>query len=213
MIYLGRYQDAPRPTGDIAVITDPPYSDRTHDGQHDMVGGLDYTSWSPDDVSEAVGVWSSWDPWWIVALTDDVLIPAWRKAYRDAGMLDFAPVPVIHPDSVRLTGDGPASAAVYAMVARRRCKELASWGSLRGWYTASRARDGYRGAKSLDLMRRIVSDYSRIGWTVADPCCGTGTTLVAADMTRYVWGAEVSPEAHAIATRRLKNERAQGVLL
>lgn len=206
MIHLSRYQDAPPPSGpDLAIITDPPYSARTHDGQHETVGELAYSAWTPDDVRAAVATWATWNPAWICAITDDVLTPAWREAYRAAGLLDFAPIPCVHPDSVRLTGDGPASGCVWLVVARR--------GSLPGHYIATRSRDGYRGGKPLGLMREIVRDYSRPGWTVADPCCGWGTTLVAAAGTRQIWGAEVSPAAHKVAVRRVGEVLAQGVLL
>ena len=43
------------------------------------------------------------------------------------------------------------------------------------------------------------------GCTVLDPFCGSGTTGVACIQTgRNFIGCEISPEYHAIATRRLK---------
>ena len=50
------------------------------------------------------------------------------------------------------------------------------------------------------LMRALVSDYSREGDVVADPCCGAGSTLLAAqDIGRRFWGCDLS-EDHARMT-------------
>ena len=63
------------------------------------------------------------------------------------------------------------------------------------------------GAKPLDMMRAIVRDYSRPGWTVVDPFAGSGTTLLAAAMEgRTAIGSEVDPNTHAIASDRLAKE-------
>ena len=64
--------------------------------------------------------------------------------------------------------------------------------------------NGVTGAKSLDLMRAIVRDYSRPGDVIADPHTGSGTTLLAARMEgRRSIGAEMMPEHFEIARRRL----------
>ncbi|MCC6596997.1 MAG: hypothetical protein IT477_10855 [Rhodanobacteraceae bacterium] len=58
--------------------------------------------------------------------------------------------------------------------------------------------------KPLDLMRAIVSDYSRPGDLVCDPCAGYGSTLAAAlQKGRRAIGAECDPEVYAEAQRRL----------
>ena len=42
---------------------------------------------------------------------------------------------------------------------------------------------------------------------IYDPFCGSGTTLIAAEITRRKWiGSELSPEYHKIAEERIKRE-------
>jgi hypothetical protein len=192
-----------------AVICDPPYGARTHAGQTTASADgadrrdLSYAAWTPDDVRWFVKHWSARCRGWIVALTSDDLIAVWRAAYADVGRLDFAPVPVIQ-DRVRMTGDGPASCAVYLMAARPRRREFLSWGALPGWYRATTERAGHIGGKPLSLMSRLVTDYSRPGQLVCDPCAGYGTTLVAAYQTgRRAIGAEIEHATWQAASERV----------
>lgn len=227
---LGRWEDVLADVEVDAVITDPPYSARNHAGHNAYAGGpttgggdirnlngharqaISYAHWTADDVAVFVASWSPRTRGWIVALTSHDLIPAWESAYTDAGRYVFAPVPcVISGMGVRMFGDGPSSWAVYAMVARPRKKAFLQWGTLPGAYSVHRsvASGGGRG-KPLDLMRALVSDYSRRGDLVCDPCAGWGTTLAAAiQKGRRAIGSEVAPEVHAEALRRL--ERVQFV--
>jgi len=77
----------------------------------------------------------------MVALTDSELIPAWTAAYREAGRYAFAPVPIlIRGMSVRISGDGPSSWCVYAMVARPATAEFVTWGTLPGAYVGTRSK-------------------------------------------------------------------------
>lgn len=67
--------------------------------------------------------------------------------------------------------------------------------------------------KPVSLMLEMVADYTRPDDVVFDPFAGSGTTGVAAiRMGRNFIGCEISPEYHAIATRRLKEaEDADGL--
>jgi len=202
------------------VITDPPYSAKTHEGAT-AKGRVDnhanteiaYAAWSPDDVGGFVSTAVQFGGW-VVGMTDTQLIPAWQDAYIASGYTEFAPVPcVITGMTVRLAGDGPSSWAVYAMVARP--KSLARWGTLPGAYVGGRgerAQSGTRiGGKPLWLMRAIVSDYSREGDVVIDPYMGGGTTLVAtAERGRIAIGCEIEEEWCEKSARALEATIAQG---
>lgn len=161
---VGRWQDALADVGEVdAIICDPPYSARTHaaattraDGSSsrgaNRIEGIDesgdadgltptYGAWSPEDVSEFVSAWSPRCKGWMVALTDSELIPAWTEAYRAAGRYAFAPVPIlIRGMSVRISGDGPSSWCVYAMVARPATAEFVAWGTLPGAYVGTKTK-------------------------------------------------------------------------
>jgi site-specific DNA-methyltransferase (adenine-specific) len=230
---LGRWQDVLADVSEVdAVITDPPYSARVHEGHDDGAetanrprrrkanGVLDtgrarrplsYDSWSMVDVQEFVGAWAARNRGWFVCLSDSELCGTWRAAFKQHGLTGFAPVPLLLPGmTVRLCGDGPSSWAVYANVGRP--KALAKWGTLPGGYHGpphDRAGGGLFslsvvGAKPLWAMRALVRDYTRPGDLVCDPCAGGGTTLLAAAIEgRRSIGAECDPDTFAKAQRRL----------
>ena len=211
---LGRWQEVLADVGEVdAVITDPPYSARTHEGSDGAVGRsgdgairqvLGYGAWSDDDVAAFVAALAPRTRSWFCALTDDILIPAWRAAFRESGRYDFAPVPVLQ-HRPRLTGDGPASCAIYLVASRPRERRFAQWGSLPGWYEAPPERGAaVMGAKPIGLMRAIVRDYSRPGDLICDPCAGGATTLIAAAMEgRRAVGSEMDPKTYALAQARI----------
>tara|TARA_R100000278_G_scaffold119544_1_gene101050 strand:+ start:4983 stop:5699 length:717 start_codon:yes stop_codon:yes gene_type:complete len=192
-----------------AVICDPPYGERTHAGNAKMHEiptarrSISYACWSPADVKAFVQSWAPRCRGWFACMTSDDLIHVWRAAYEEAGLYSFAPVVITSP-RVRLVGDGPASCAVYLMVARPRNVQFSRWGALPGHYRAPVARGGHIGGKPLDLMRAIVRDYTRPGDLVADPCSGYGTTLRAAVIEgRRAIGAEIDAGTYATAADRL----------
>ena len=231
MIHLSPWQTAPWPEQVDCIITDPPYSERTHSGNNggrrekrdasrDKAGSapirqLDYSSLSPADVREWAAAWAPRVRYWMAVFTDSELIHEWRNAMNANGLYAFAPVPcTIVGMTCRLAGDGPSSWAVYLMVGRT--KRAAKWGTLPGGYWVNQSNEwgdrGYFqpgkgariGGKPLPLMQQIIRDYSRPGMLVADPCAGHGTTLVAAKGAgRLVWGAECDPAAHRAACERL----------
>jgi hypothetical protein len=183
-LWHGRWQDVVLKLGQVgAVITDPPYSSRVHEGHDDGVrtrreirsagGGLgvpvqrrtlSYDHWTSDDVVEFCdGVLPSCAGW-LVALSDSELCSTWRRCAEHRGRTGFQPVPcVISAMTVRLAGDGPSSWAIYANVARPPA--LSKWGTLPGAYVGTRgnAVERHIGGKPLWLMRDIVRDYSRQG--------------------------------------------------
>jgi len=203
----GRWQDV---LADVeacdAVVMDPPYSERTHAGQAERFdrAGLGYVPLDDDAVACLVDTWGRRTRAWMVCMTDDVLCPAFRSAFREACRFDFAPVPVLQ-HKPRLQGDGPGSGAVWMCVSRPRSEKFMRWGSLPCWYESAPERGGdVLGAKPLPLMRAIVRDYSRPGDLIVDPYAGGATTLLAAAMEgRRAIGSECDPRTYALAVKRL----------
>lgn len=214
--------------GEVDLLcADPPYGERTHSKQfhgrrkqHTTRGcanderwitskGLNYASWSPEDVHAFVGAWSPRVRGWFVAMTSHDLTGAYEDALNAAGRYVFAPLPIVMPGmNVRLAGDGPSSWCVWLMVARPRT--MKAWGTLRGAYVGSpgqgveRAVSIVPGAKPLWLMRALVRDYSRPGDLIVDPCAGGATTLIAARMEgRRSIGAERDPKTFELASARI----------
>lgn len=190
-----------------AVITDLPFSETTHKGALDATtleaGVNGYSSITTLEAVEFCKAWSGRSTGWIVIHTDDVLGPEIRKAMDSLGRYAFPLLPVLQQQP-RVSGDGPSQHGHYLSVSRPREKRFLSWGSLPGWYECLRDGSIVRGGKPLLLMRAIVRDYSRLGGLVCDPCAGGATTLIAAaEQSRRAVGAEIDPETHAKATRRI----------
>lgn len=214
-LHLGRWQDVLADVTCDAVITDPPYGSRTHDGTNDHIASSDlpdganraplaYPHWTADDVRAFVASWAPRCRGWFVAMTSHDLVPAYESAISAFDRLTFAPLPIIQKRP-RLVGDGPASWTVYLVVSRLRGAPFNTWGCLPGAYFSHTEKNGVvAGAKPLALMRSIVRDYSRPGDLVCDPCAGGATTLLAAlTEGRRAVGAELDPITFAAAQIRL----------
>lgn len=226
---LGRWEDALADVGEVdVVISDPPYSERVHEGHDDGVGisgstrmkkrwqrpsggsdpirerrTISYPSWGSDNVRAFVDSWAPRNRGWFVCLSDHGLCGAYEDAYRAHGLTTFAPVGILIPGmTVRMAGDGPSSWMLYANVARP--KRLSKWGTLDGGYTGPPGERVHIGGKALWLMRALVRDYSKPGDLIADPCAGAASTLIAAATeNRRAIGAEVDPATYAVAKKRI----------
>jgi hypothetical protein len=207
---LGRWQDvlADVTTCD-AVICDPPYSARTHEGARSLgadgvtAGVTTYAPWSPSAVDDFLRFWVPRCRGWIVIATDDVLGPVARDVADDLGRYAFPLLPVLQHQP-RMQGDGPSQHGHYLAVSRPRESKWMQWGSLPGWYEAPREKGEIIGAKPIGLMRAIVRDYSCPGDLIVDPFCGSGTTALAAAMEgRRCITSEEKPEHYAIARKRM----------
>lgn len=70
----------------------------------------------------------------------------------------------------------------------------------------AKERVGYPTQKTIELLERIVRISTDVGDTVLDPFCGSGTTMVAAElMNRRGIGIDISQDAVKISGNRLKN--------
>jgi hypothetical protein len=163
---LGNYKDV---LGDVecdAVICDPPYSEKTHDGANASVDmsssvyinkegirrtstaqrrAISYSHWSATDVRDFVDSWAPRNRGWFVCLSDNGLCEAYESAFEANGLYAFAPVGILIPGmTVRMAGDGPSSWMLYANVARP--KKLSKWGTLPGGYTGP---PGHRASASI----------------------------------------------------------------
>lgn len=204
------------------IITDPPYSARTHEGHDDVASGkrrdgaerraLGYAALSPEDAESLAAAFSAACGGWICWMTDHTLAPSIARALESGGRYVFPPVPYHHPGrSVRLAGDGPSSWTDWIVVSRTA--EQHRWGTLRGGYVAGPGWDDKErmGGKPTRLMRLMVSDYSRPGELVCDPFMGAGTTGVACmqEGRRFI-GIEIDPAAFELSCKRIEDAQRQG---
>ena len=212
---LGRWQDVLDDVECDAMISDPPYSARTHRGAaSNRIGGevmktlIDYSSMSEGDAVTFANHWHFKTKSWCVAIEDHITWQIMISEWARLGRYTFAPVPFVEPwKSPRVTGDGPASWSCYVAAARPKQKRFSQWGSLPGAYVESgggRKRE-MLGGKPEWLMRALVRDYSLPGDLVCDPCAGAGTTLLAAITEgRRAIGAECDPATFELAVKRLR---------
>ena len=200
------------------VITDPPYSERTHKGHDASATGhkgfgrdkarrsvLGYDPWREADVAAYARIAARVCGGWIVTMTDHVLAPAVGQELQLNGRYVFAPLPFVAPGSrVRLSGDGPSSWTIWIVVGRTA--KQATWGTLPGAYVAG---EGWRdrchmGGKPLRLMLEMLEHYSRPNDLILDPFCGSGTTGVAAlKLGRRAILIEKDPKYAEIARQRM----------
>lgn len=212
-----------------AVVTDPPYSARTHNG-HDSVArktagdpgydgadrkSLGYGAWTLDDVAMYVPEMCRVCSGWLVVMTDHILAPHIAAAMEQAGRYVFAPLPFYAPGSrVRLSGDGPSSWTIWIVVCRTAAQHR--WGTLPGGYSPD-GTPGWRdknhmGGKPTKLMRQLVRDYSREGQLILDPFAGGGTTgFAAAKEGRRAVLVEREPAYAEIARERVRKVLDKGL--
>ena len=212
------------------VISDPPFSARTHDG-HDTGAesankrlgeaftradgriekpsygtrnAITYAAWTAVEVR---AICQALPPkGWACFITDHTLARDWERELNEVGRYVFAPVPCVTPGrSVRLTGDGPSSWTDWLIPSRTKAE--IKWGTLRGFYEGKRGQIEHMGGKPIGMMGKIVEDYSREGDTVLDFCMGACTTGVACLRTgRNFIGIEIDPKHFETACDRMARE-------
>lgn len=218
-LYLGDCREILPTLGKVDhIITDPPYSARTHTGHDDSAArtardgfvrqSLGYEPLNAIACGRLASLFHTVAPGWIVWMTDDVLAPHIGAALAERGRKVFPPLPFFQPGrSVRLAGDGPCSWTDWIICARTSA--LKKWGALPGGYVAGEGwSDKARmGGKPTRLMNLLVQHYSRAGDLVCDPFMGGGTTGVACiiEGRRFV-GMEVDGPTFDIACRRIADE-------
>jgi len=214
---LGDWREVLADVEPDAVITDPPYSERTHSGHNagadstNAITGqatrqnVNYGSMTPDQIQQFAGAWMQRSRGWICMFNDTYALLPFDKAAAERGKYAFAPLPVIQKRP-RLIGDGPANWAVYLYVARPRSVAYSRWGCLPGAYFSQTDKTGIvAGAKPIQLMRQIIRDYTKPGDLVCDPCAGGATTLIAAAMEgRRAIGSEIDPATFEKAVKRIE---------
>jgi site-specific DNA-methyltransferase (adenine-specific) len=202
-----------------AVITDPPFSERTHKDNDASANGhlgagkdlckrreIGYSWLTEEDVIELCARISKWNPAWSVVFTDHTLAPVYWREFTLLGRYCFAPLPFYSPGrSVRLSGDGPSSWTDWIIPSRTAA--ASRWGTLPGGYVYRKDASERVGSKPLALMKAIVSDYTASSGMIIDPYMGSGTTLVAAkNLGCKAIGIEIEERYCEIAAKRLSQE-------
>jgi site-specific DNA-methyltransferase (adenine-specific) len=212
----GRWQDALVDVGRVdAVITDPPYSARTHSGRRTgkdlRVVGIPYAPLTGPGFARLAAYVAGACSGYAVVFCDHQARTRHAAALEGVGLYVFGPVRWVKPDAPpRMCGDGPTVSTEDILIARTSSAHRRHPGSRPGHYThgtASSRSDGkaFPGAKPLGLMRALLRDYTLPGDLVCDPFSGSGTTARACQIEgRRFIGAEMDPETFALAVDRLR---------
>lgn len=213
---------------DVA-ITDPPYSQHTHDKQ--WVGaalteqgakrvktshkGLTFAHITPEQAAIVAEELGRVTRRWVLVFTDLEGVALWSLATASAG-LDYVRTCIWDKvdGAPQFTGDRPAAGAEAIVVAHRPGKKRWNGGGRRNVFryevNGEKGDKPHPTTKPLPLMRDLVSLFSEPGELVLDPFAGSGSTGVACNqLGRRFLGWELSPEYHAIAQRRLRGDEAK----
>lgn len=217
-IFLGDWREV-LPTLDPVdvVITDPPYSDRTHKGA--LTNKLDnapkgyrqggaqlvtFDCFSDEDFILFAESCLKIAKRWVVMTCDHrhaALTFDWSEYIRLGAWVKGAPMP-------QITGDRPGSGHESILILHNPGKKRWNGGGRSAVYHADVLKDPRRvfmpTQKPDKLLRDIVGDFSEPNETILDLCMGSGTTLVnAKHLGRQAIGIELKEERCEFAVRRL----------
>lgn len=141
-------------------------------------------------------------------------IDAWRIAFNATELTYRRAIPWLKPDAMpSLHGRWPGQSFEALVLAMRSKARSVPRGGGALSYTHNKNGHGphpHPTTKPLPLMRAIVADFTLPGDLILDAFAGSGTTGVACrELGRDFIGWELSPEYHAIATRRLNGDEAK----
>lgn len=194
------------------VLTDPPFSDETHDGARTNPGNepqpmIDFSSisaWSLSNTFDRLGYVARR---WVVASLD------WRH-YAE---LERIPPAFLRPvrfgiwdkpnGAPQFTGDRPATGWECIGILHRAGVRMAwNGGGHRAVWRHNKINDPFNPtAKPPALVAELIELFSNPGDLILDPFCGVGTTLLQARaLGRVAVGIERDAEQCAEIVRRLK---------
>lgn len=208
-LYVGDCREVAPTIGTVDhVITDPPYSTRTHKTQRSVRGERleDYTiPFQPLDDWTMPFVCSIPRRRWLLVFCDSMLLTPWLEATGDRRSiaiwwrrLDGRP---------QYTGDHPAIPGEYIVAAHTKGRRRWNGGGAHGYIEAPtvKRKGRHPTEKPLAVMHRLITWFTDPGELILDPFAGAGTTLVAAyELGRKAIGIELEERYAEMAARRLE---------
>lgn len=196
-----------------AVITDPPYTERTHSnaktnkGKGHGVKAINFASFTDGDLYTSLAECGRLSSGWVIAtlayqhaLVMDTQPPAGLRTLRLGVWVKTNPMPQISADR---PGQGWES---IAYMHRADSKPAWNGGGGHGNYISPVVQnEGHPTVKPLPMLRDMVRKFTAPGDVVLDPFAGSGTTLRAAvDEGRKAIGVELDERYCEIIARRLQ---------
>lgn len=221
-LYLGDCRDIlpTLPKVDV-VITDPPYSNRTHKGARSSIndgdGGVANITFACMTGAEFVGfvdLAMSLARRWVVMTCDHPhAAMLWDRAdfIRLGAWVKHAPMPQLTADR---PGCGHEAIAILHNAGKKRWNGGSKAGIWKHTVLKNPADCLVPTQKPLPLLLDFVTDFTEPGEVVLDPYMGSGTTGVACmELGRSFMGIEKDPERFEIACRRIEDAQRQGRLI
>ena len=204
------------------VLTDPPYSEKTHQGIRTNKGGgsamrgmtqkgkfnLNFNSLTDDEFKTMCVACLSISKGWVVMTCDHLHAPLMfkHKAFvRLGAWMKNNPMPQISADR-----PGQGHEAVLILHSGVVEKRWARGGSSAIWRTNVCRKALIPTQKPTSLIISFIQDFSLAGDVVLDPHLSSGTTAVACEELNRKWiGIEISEEHCEIAAKRIETENRQ----
>lgn len=194
-----------------ACITDPPYCAAVHDRATSVGYGAPVKrdlgfACLDEHTRIAIARVAASCARWTAVFSDVETSHKWSDALVAEGLERIRVVPWLRWSQPQLSGDRPPSGCELITLAHPKGrKHWSGPGSLTGFDTRSlRGREKYSCEKPLDLMLSLVSWFSDAGESIVDPCCGSGTTGLAARLLeRDALLLDLDADACSIARSRV----------
>lgn len=197
-----------------AVITDPPYADRTHKMAKTNKGKghgntlVTFAALKDEEFIACMDQWLKAARGWVVATCD------YRHARLAYDFPEFIRLGAwVKPNPMpQISADRPGQGFETVLILHAgEIKKKWNRGGASGVWTFP-VIDGAEVStqKPLQLLNAFVSDFTQIDEVIADPFMGSGTTGVAAvSQGRRFIGIEKDPERFDIACRRIEDAQRQ----
>lgn len=213
-LYLGDCRDVLPTLPEVdAVITDPPYGERTHAGARTGDGDVilvDFASISAEELVSIAAACVEKARRWVVMTCE----------WRHAAMLEELEALVrlgvwIKPNGApQFTGDRPGTGWEAVAILHRPGKKRWNGGGHHAVWNFNKHSGEHPTQKPLALLDKWLTQFTDRGECVLDPFMGSGTTGVACmNLGRSFIGIEREPKYFDIARRRIEDAQRQGRLI
>lgn len=222
-LYLGDCAEILPLIGKVdAVITDPPYGEKTHANAKSNRGtgvgskAIDFSSLTADQLSEILAICASKCERWVIGTmewrhisTFDTSPPAGLELVRMGVWVKTNPMPQISCDRPAQGWEG-----IAYMHSTSGTKKRWNGGGMHGNFIGALVTDGaHPTGKPLPLFSGFVSRFTDPNDLVLDPFMGSGTTGAAAiQLGRKFIGIERDERYFEIACKRIETAVSQGQL-
>lgn len=206
-----------------SVIVDPPYSERVHKYARSQPssGGSIHNDFGfshlSEDLRRAIAARIAEASGFSIVFCDWEGLSAWVSAVQGAGGRHIRSIPWVRWSMPQLTGDRPpqGSECVAVFHGPGKLQNYSGPGNLTHFdVKCLRGKDKHKTEKPLSLMLLLVQWFTAPGDLILDPCAGSGTTIVAAQLLgRRAVGWELQPQWVEKANARLEAARREELSL